>query len=274
MQIYKLARTIQGSREMFYHGTCSTLARKILTQGFNPEPKRKVWGDPDDPKRSYGGTYLSKNFMVAYGAARTATERIGGNRVIFEAQVETRQTLIDEDEIPGFEGRLSEIAGVSYNPRGAQIILEETSRLNEVLEGVTDRWLEFLESSRGKYQFDPKYLAHLREPLKAYIIARLEKEAAGKSINEEDAKVRAAKTDLMNAIGSMARMKVDVFESMENVRTLQPIGFRGANQIKSATEVIRKGDDSYVLKCLYGKPSPDFLNEFQRNVSGEFTIEH
>ena len=94
-------------REIMWHGTSSVVAKRILTEGFVPEPKKKVWGEDTGYKASFYGTYLTSSWMLAKSAASTAADKLGGNPTVFEVQVELRNALVDEDHMPDAAGALA-----------------------------------------------------------------------------------------------------------------------------------------------------------------------
>jgi hypothetical protein len=102
-------------RGIWYHGTSAERARKILITGLNPDiPKKERSWDKDEPsahsptRESYGGIYVSRNFMTAYSSAGRTARRDGTPRAVIIMELQPRSLVSDEDD---FASRLSSIAG-------------------------------------------------------------------------------------------------------------------------------------------------------------------
>jgi hypothetical protein len=206
------------------------------------------------------GTYLTVNPELALASAQRASDRLGGNPVIFEVRVETKTALMDEDELPGVKQKFLEIADVKLNSITASELLSK-SNLNAILDDVMDAWLAYFESSRSVQEFHAAYLASLRKPLHNYLLAYLEKTVEGLGEQDPDTREREAKDALVHAIGSVARLQVNRYENLENIRVPTGIGFRGSNQIISAIEIIPAQDNASSLVPRYGTPSQQLLDD-------------
>jgi len=279
-QLRCLANQIIGSKEKYYHGTSSKLAEKILSQGFVSDPKKKVWDDLSDPRASYGGIYFSVNMGTAISAAGNAVEKFGGDRVIFEVQLETRTGLIDEDELLN----LSSFIDDSF---GYQVLSSETKsqdilgrdKFKKEQEKAVDLWLKSFKKRRAEQgkELDQRVYRNLIGPLSKWFIALLKNAAAGnvRVSDPEISELRSAKNDVMNALGSIAKLDIsDSFSSVRNIRILDAVGFSGANKILSAvtlTNYHKEGGTK--AKVLFGKPSPSFQSKLQSTISSDLVIE-
>ena len=105
----KVATTVVAARDMYWHGTSGRHLRSILKDGLRPARKDSelVYLDetvPQDVHRSiktYGGVYLTTNFMTAYSAGGRANKHSGESSLIIGVTYESRTdtALIDEDGV-------------------------------------------------------------------------------------------------------------------------------------------------------------------------------
>ena len=100
-------REITAARKFMFHGTSAKHVRSILKQGLVPNRKQKVY--TDDFRGSgrsigtYGGVYITDQFMTAYSSAGQATKRNGESLiVVLDYETRSPDTLIDEDMIIPF----------------------------------------------------------------------------------------------------------------------------------------------------------------------------
>lgn len=101
-------------RGIWYHGTSSKRVKNILVTGLNPDvPKKERSWDKDEPsahaptRESYGGVYVSRNFMTAYSSAGRTARKDKANRAIVIMELQPRSLVSDEDD---FVSRFSSIA--------------------------------------------------------------------------------------------------------------------------------------------------------------------
>jgi GNAT superfamily N-acetyltransferase len=97
-----------AKRDLYYHGTSSTLLRKILKEGLNPSPKERQFDREQYEDRGgtrsispYGGVYMTSNPFSSYSFSNTAKRNFGGNNLLLALtyESETPTTLLDEDPV-------------------------------------------------------------------------------------------------------------------------------------------------------------------------------
>lgn len=287
-----LAYQVTAAKQLYYHGTSTVFAKRILSEGFVPNPKRKVW----DPERgrlaSYQGTYFSRNFGTASSAAQNAAIKFNGRKCVFEVQLETRTALMDEDNLPSMMNALTQ-AGSGYRI------------LDSLHDKATDKW----SSERGREEnakflgspkagelaakaaeiavddfFDDlrdevkpasdKYTKGLRDAAYRWAWAMMLAAAEGLEVHRHGSadtpEIRAAKNDFMRAAGSVAKQRENFMGN--NARITTPVAFRGANQILAAVvepqhhDPIEEGRDYKDPKpvyVVYGKPSGNFIGKMK-----------
>lgn len=98
-------RYLTAVRKRFWHGTSSKYLRQILKQGLIPFPKERQFEDVDRGGHisieTFGGVYLTDNFVTASSYAKGASRGRGGNPLYVGVTLETRspQALPDEDTV-------------------------------------------------------------------------------------------------------------------------------------------------------------------------------
>lgn len=212
---------VTGTREHFYHGTSTKLAGPILSEGFVPDPRRRVWDQEAKQLASYSGTYLTRDLKIAADAADQAMAKFGGSRCIFEVQVETRTGLMDEDELPDMAASLDWIGGGRYHKAKPQ--------------EAAAHWIQKLNEALLDGAGSPQLLQHLRKPAEQWAIA-IQQAVGERYIDPEDfyrfeptAAMQAAKDKVVRTVGNIAKLS-----DGKNVRVLTPIRFKGANRILAA----------------------------------------
>lgn len=279
---------LHEAKQQLWHGTSLSAAKKILSAGFIPIPKQKVWGDPGEWLASYPGTYFTFNWMTAYSAAGDASRKYGGSRVIFMVQVETRTALPDEDNLPPIEGALSEGGRFAYlNSKLMKDILSSPKYLDEFIEkGLT----EYKKDIFRFYAFvDAHYWQSLYPLLREYALKTIQTAAAlqkgewdSKEYNErrngtpEIRKIRERILQKMRGFPAHTRQGE---EYHMHTRLDTSISFRGANKIINAVEIVlpqnqasSTEDNPYVLRPLYGGVPDSFLKEFDKHIGGHRVI--
>lgn len=287
-----VAYHVTAAKELYYHGTSTVFAKRILSEGFVPNPKRKVWNPERGRLASYDGTYFSKNFGTASSSAQNAAIKFNGRKCVFEVQLETRTGLMDEDQLPSMMAALTNASG-GY-------------RILESLHGkVTDKWSsergrkeneEWLASSRAgevatkaaqlatedfvrnlRDEVKPladRYTKGLRDAAYRWAWAMLHAAADGHEVHRHGSAdtpdIRAAKNDFMRAAGSVAKQQESFMGN--NARITTPVAFRGANRILAAVVEPQRHDpieqgrdykDPKPVYVVYGNPSGNFISKMR-----------
>ncbi len=279
-----------ASVELMYHGTSDTLAPKILSEGLVPG-RGLVWDEErakgdSHSKESYGGIYLTNNFMTAWGAARTATEQFGGDRLMTISQVELRSDsfLQDEDQQNDPRGAFNRVMGVNAND---YFYMQWAANDFYNLEQITEKYLDEISSTQYPYPKagtptpgfeDPRQREVLKPYVTEFIKAAVMREIAiaveqeNKSqfpslkyqypqffdmqLSEAEASYRQAAIALMKKTRFMTN---NIKNFMHNVRAMEPISFRGRNKVVLIAKIHESTYDSEARQRNYidGKYSDD-----------------
>ena len=241
---------------LMFHGTSSSLLSSILSEGLNSHHD-KVWDaerskDDSRSRESYGGIYLTDNFMTAYSSASTAREKFGSNRLMVICQLELRtpHIIIDEDKFP------SPVAAIEM---GLNIASNEWFFYQWIDNGfydidkVVESYKELL-AYRNKYFQDSRKLDYVTDLIGELIKAAALREAAigmrretyYKSKHPEVAKLTLPETEsnfrqisneLMQKLNMYANVGEEKSDFMHNVRTLEPINYKGANKVLLVSQI-------------------------------------
>lgn len=260
-----------------YHGTSSTRVRSILKQGFLPNPKKKVWSDSGaEPElASFEGTYFTDHLFYALDSARLASTRqhLGGFPCVFEAMLETRNTLPDEDTFPDFGRIVRDVLSQDYKQRFS----------TEDVERAVDSWFEALFAG-PKQNRNEKLESILREKLyrDVFQIMRLmfKKETNPEYMralrNSHYSGVRQLKDDIARKLkGIQANYFLgspDTFgKYFTSYRSLEGVGFKGSPRVLSGVVFNRsfyvKPNKYPKLYVFYGKVSEQLLTDWTERFS-------
>ena len=282
---------VTAAKQLYYHGTSTVFAKRILSEGFVPNPKRKVWDQEGGRLASYQGTYFSTNFMTASSSAMNAAKKFQGRKCIFEVQLETRTALMDEDQLPDVKYQLNNTAGyllfdMLYNKAtgySAEYGKEEnrewvaSSDAKKLVGKAAGDWIENFVAQKIRGEVKPlprKYTDGLRKPIEQWMWALLRAAAEGyhENVDAEPPDVQKAKTEVMRKIGSIARFSDGSFIG-NNARVLTPVDFRGANKILAAVVEPQRHDpieegrdykDPKPVYVVYGKPSGNLVAQMKQ----------
>lgn len=272
---------VLAKRGLFYHGTSSVFAKRILSEGFVPDPKRKIWDPETGSAESYTGTYFSAYPHTAGRYAGGATRKFGGFEVIFEVQLETKTGVFDEDEVAPIA--LAVIMTVAERRKGdyltqatADRILNDKRELASVVETAVMKWIgtgeeqsprmqpfAYLYRKRyGETPIHPKYWDAVYGAAKKAVVAFLEDVRDTGSTDGGGPRHRKAETALFKAI-NLSRYGPQQKGGPFNIRMTEPVGFRGANKIVAAIgdrwELTPGDGRRRTVNILYGKPSQALL---------------
>ena len=286
-------------REVLWHGTSSIVTPRILTEGFVPAPRHKRWGPETGYRASFYGSYFTNNWMTAYSAAGNAVDTFGGERVIFEVQIELRTALIDEDHLPDGPTFLAHANNRSFilTKDAFEILTEpELKKYGEkfIENGVQDYWRQLewdlvrtrdnhlrQEAHDALYPFIWNYMyetlwaaANIYDPHDPWHTSREYSER-----RDETPAVRKARADLILKMRGLVNKWPPEAFNIRNVRIDQPIRFRGANKILNAVRIDEPSEDGqqvsatidnpYELVALYGCVSENFIEQFYQHITGD-----
>lgn len=297
-----VAYHVTAAKQLFYHGTTTKLAKRILSQGFVPDPKVKIWDQEQNRLASYRGTYFAPKLAKASSSAQTAAIKFGGRPCVFEVQLETRAALMDEDDLPGMFDLFTEAAGRYYlldslrdkaldkytSERGKQENAEFLAgdRVKPIVAKVVDLWLERFSSWKMDDTMSPQLRKHLYDVVEKLAWANLHAAAEGVHLrhDEDNAELRAARNELMRRIGSIAKLR-DKYDFGYNARIVEPVAFRGANKILAAVVEPQRHDPivqqyeelpfekrPFPVYVVYGTPSSNFISEMKQHWSSKLKL--
>ena len=282
--------------EVMWHGTSSVLARRTISEGFIPSPRRKRWSE--GYMESFPGTYLTSNWMTAYSAAGNAVDKFGGNRVIFKVIAELRTTLPDEDHLPQAAHALARANKLAMlGPYLAERIVSDPKYAEGFVENGVDEYLADMDMRFQSKRMDARHRRMLRPYIRRYLWATLQAAADLQTTMKYDApyeygesrhetpRVRAARALLIDRLRGISNYipHDDFMVGLHNVRIDRPVRFRGANRILSAVEIVQprkihpyrsasSPENPYVLIPLMGTIPKDFLDAFNRHIGGVVEI--
>jgi hypothetical protein len=233
-----IASLIRASRAIYYHGTEMNAARKILSEGFNPDPKHKIWDETSDAPSMYG-TYLSKDLAVATQTAVDAARKRKSTPVIFQVQIETRTGLSDEDELPSLS-----LFWTDFKQYGSAAAIP-TSVLHDAISN-------YILNLSHDNDINPKEYQALGRQVRQFILAYAQSRFDRRDW-QTDPVTRHAQDALIRTLGTSGPR----FKLKKNIRVPSPIGFSGANSIISAVSI---NTDS-VPSVLWGQPN--FIDELK-----------
>lgn len=277
-----VANVVVAARAVYYHGTSTVFAKRILSEGFVPNPKRKVWDGETGKFESYYGTYASNDFDIAWDAAKTAARKFNGRPTVFELQVETRGALIDEDELPDMQAMLEEaldwpLYDLSEGtfPDGSETAEEfiDGDYIDQIADEARSQWLSAFFDLVTHYDFNAQKKLQKHLHFKVFFLAysMLKAAAEGNFYNNKpfDDDVRDAEREIIKAVGSVGKLT----QNVKNVRVTEPITFRGANRILSA--IVRSDIETSKpeVYSVFGKPSSKLLGAAKKVWGQKFKVE-
>lgn len=283
MKISRQILRLCEAKEIFWHGTTSLAARKILKTGLSADEKRKrVWDETTRGKESYPGTYLTQNIITAIGSANNAVRKFGGYPVVFETMIETRTALYDEDIMPDMVDMVlrtySIKTGYLLNDYGAKSLLEDEERkefLDKLMEDSAKAWFSQMSSDwdrpTPKTFLNPEAFLNIKDLLVelAWVSFRMiaELDVAAGHLGNKTGRYR----ELLDQINRKLEGMPSGFQGssfLRNIRTTKPVTFKGSNRITGAVTGLGKYEDR-TLYVLYGRMSDKFMKDFKER-QGDF----
>lgn len=285
-------------RGIWYHGTSAKYLKSILSQGLIPDSKEKSWDRDDGASQSmpdrttYGGVYVTRNLMTAYGAAWRVARKTNNNRLIVMIDLQSKSLIADEDNIVLNLTQYPEITALWYfkETKYPSDYLEYRKNLadakKEWVRNVLSKFIDLYELKNEKikqilkkylddegfeavltrtvsYSTD-KYLWHRNWDLRNIDkndIPALPTPAEGEAVFRKfvDKLTRLLKSLVINK-NSFAPIG----------RSLQPIRFTGSNKIVCIIELIEKKNEADKIKLVYGALPPDFIKQYRDRINSDF----
>lgn len=284
-----------GTRITYYHGTSSKYLNNILSQGLIPDSKEKSWDQDNDtsfyqPDRSsYGGIYVTTNFMKAYSSAGRTARKNNSNRLIVVLELQSRSLLADEDSV-----RVPEV--LNNNMHYALQLFKigkygsETNEYKHFYETSRENWInDFIKinfkNSENKNLLDRVRFVLSNEGFLAILTRIVSFETdlyewrrnwnQGDNIpslpSRENAEIvyKTFVEKITRLIKPVIHKDEDVeFDSQKaSARIMTPVRYNGSNKITAILEIYK----DYSLKLHYGKLPQDFYNQF-KNLSVELNF--
>ena len=276
LEIRGIEESLTEAKKYLYHGTAGANMKSILKNGVQADPEKRVWGELGNvrysgvSKQSYGGVYLTPNLMTAKGAGYTAS-REDKKKVILLliVRVETKTLLPDEDNVIGAVQSAFERLNEPYLMNEYQAVvmwLRWKSGDESVEEAITKKtydamdWLVELlpDDDDTKQRIRGAMLHDVKDALLAYMVRQasvaywqekrkgkwsdLEEElgielATIPSIEQAEVEMRAAVDKMMRHLRRRVYGVGDPSGYWSNARSVQDIGWSGANRIVGMVRV-------------------------------------
>jgi len=301
-QILSITKMFEA-KEIFWHGTTTNAAKKIMKMGFLPTGKREQrWGADTGGLASYPGNYFTQNLVTATGAAAESCRTFGGSSVIIEVQIETRESYPDEDVIPEMRTVLpysfQEVTLYLLTTWSAMQLLQSVDEgdasakemYEKILERAADDWIkQSMWSTQDKRGNVENVFQKLRPILKEWARVTLEiftreDEGFEHHAGKEPEEYRNLEDKVLSYLRGFPSRVVKT-DFTRNVRVKEPIGFRGANRILSIvalpfmtgmydselSKVLPSGE-MYSWLVVYGTPSERLKKEYSERESSNFNV--
>lgn len=240
-----------------FHGTSSNNLQKILKNGLQANPKKRVY-DSDSSRNkfdvdvtTYGGVYMAFEPDTAIGAGYKASDKFGGQPLLVVLRVQPKSLHSDEDEYTYF---LNDISAHLYSPTRAFPHIwdmyntlvnggseEEINDLLSFAKIWADEKYRRIMSGKGN---NPKFRELAEERLALDIFPALVKRHAAyvspyswdqytKDIDLKQPTEDEAEETFRNAIDNFIKKvkRVEHLRTGSTARSISDIGFKGRNKI-------------------------------------------
>ena len=263
------ATLLLEAKALMYHGTSSAFLRTILKKGLDPNSKQKVW-DAEKHRAdlaTMGGVYFAKEYMIARGAATTASQTFKGDPILVGAIIQSRTGTVDEDILPTGR-RICKIGARDLFAEEAHRILYGKQQKSGWRPTIR-KWIDaYIHDLKMYYKNVPeRRLNRVRPLVHKYIMAYLKHLAAqykkGDRYGEDWAFSKELTTPELRKIRGQilkALPGTDFSGIGGNVRILDPVTYRGANRILFILRFKEKkaGKGAHIV-VEYGKPTRQVL---------------
>ncbi|MFW6173142.1 MAG: ParB N-terminal domain-containing protein [Elusimicrobiota bacterium] len=296
-----------------YHGTGIQNLPRILSEGLRTDTPKNY----DNPLeynsiRSYGGIYLTENFMTAYTSASKSTNE-KDHKVIIMTKIETKtpHVIIDEDNLTNPIFIISKHMGgynidQRTNPEVMVYFIEK--ELPQKIDDIINDYVSFLNNSYNQMITD-KAQNHLKPYIKEWVKAtcmrmlaaqytinykthddwssKYHKERFDKLYPEyKDLDIEKYENQYRNISDVLMRKahRLTDFESnkiFNNIRSMENITYRGKNKIVMVSECIHQSsaDSPYYEKInIVYLSDPEcvniFLSDMRRHISSNLIAKY
>ena len=291
-----------------YHGTGIQNLSSILSQGLNEE-HGLLFDDPLKPNsiRSYGGIYLTNNIVTAASSGRKSSRKIEGREsgpvdawvwVGIKVESRTPHFVSDEDQMLNPMTIFNNFS--TYHINLAYYI---ANTLESELPSLVEKYLTFYKNF--KKITDEQFLENLKpyvpDLIKTALLRKLAEEMssyfqgssglyyqrqferefpqfAGLNEAEMEQKYRNAANLFMRKANRLTEYRESDWQT--NMRSLEPISYKGKNKIIMVCKVIENGlDDSYYMEFrityltdtnILNKMISDATERFGKNIIVEY----
>lgn len=175
---------------LYYHGTSTRFLRSILVHGLDPTQITKgVWTDKSagtisvPSKQSFGGIYLSNNFMNAFAAASNASRdgKVGGNRLMVITAIQEKSGIPDEDDYLSISSLTAEAIGNNHEHVWLSAWIQLRANINSYSVKFLDYYKTFERLVVNKYniQISKRQDAQkLRSIMNAVLMATIQRKVS------------------------------------------------------------------------------------------------
>lgn len=289
MSWLKKLSTLQklASRQLFYHGTSHVNLQSILSEGLNNNHDTLYSPDfaPDKMHsiESYGGIYFTSNLMTALSSAGQGNKKYTGNYsdddVVVMAELETSSPhiVIDEDRLPNPTYAVQN-AFKGISPNGFWWLswaANNFDKIDEISKNFLANIAYTFKVPETETRFIDNLIQYVPEMIKAYANREIAifmqqdswgsykyqyPEFANYTLPETEAVYRRLSDQFIQKAHRLADFLSRTDDKFwVNVRSMQPITFRGSNRIVA---VFRTHDNKQYFETT-GKP---------RGFSSEITV--
>ena len=262
-----------ASVQYLYHGTGSQNLSSIMSQGLNEDHDLLYDNDLSiNSIRSYGGIYLTDNIMTACSSGRKSSRKEEGREsgpvrgwTLVGVKIESRTPHITIDEDQFYDPYIvSKEFAYSGNANPYNIAHYLSNKLESDIPAIVDRYLSFYKESKGIQDdnFINGIKQYIPELIRASLLRVLSKNMSGlyyddyssRSNREKfeadfpqfaglnEAEVENNYRTVSNFVMEKANRLTEFTEKnwQTNVRSSEPISFRGKNKIIMICNVVER----------------------------------
>ena len=295
---YVRAVEAAGKRRVLFHGTSPRIAKRILSEGLVPDPKKRSWSDDPNtstytlPRTSLPGIYLTDNVMTALSSARRTSGGGRNERALVVVDVEEKTLSHDEDTLKGplkFNTRHMIPEGYMFTGTVVMHMYDQMVKgeLDDKIKQSARGFLEGLDLP-AKSGYGESRMPMAVELYRAYLTRQaahtvpelswfaekntwdqMRKEVADRhdidlsklpDPKEADREFMATLGKLSDKLRPSQATGSALPEYSGTYRSLGSIGFSGSNRIV-AVVLVDSDETPYKIKFLYGSPTDPRVGE-------------